>query len=226
MQQADRAHSATDALASPGNDREISTSRRTALVGLTIGAASAALLASSRAGAEQSASVSAPMRAALEAEKRAERQSETYHDQVYVPARRRLDDSERAIPHVVYDINKMHGVYAVWSTASAGDVTHCKRVVSNEAYCDDRKRPAREFLAIVEKREEKLASLRATSGFDEIYERSDRLADRAYRAAVAVIELPSQSLQDLCAKVELAERRFDTDGWVWEAVVADIRRLA
>lgn len=233
MQQAKCAHSGADTGTSSGNDEISSVPSRRALLGFA-GIGAIALAAPIAAAAPPVASISPAMRAAVDAYVAAAARSDAFDTTVYEPKWKAYRRQAEAVPHTVVDINRMAGVIATWTTADPGHVDHCRRLVAihRQQLIDDGRSPdlargtAHDLVAAADAREAVLSRLRAETGVDVASDRSDELGEEAYQAACAVINLPASSAADMMAKIEHIEARgFETDGWVWEAFVDDVRRL-
>ena len=227
MQQAECAHSASEALASSGNINEISATTRRGLIGLIASAGAATISFPEVAGASIIPGLSGEMRAAIAAEMTAERRSDHYHATVYEPRHVEFQAASASVPHTVVDINGIPGVLATWSTAVPSEVAHCRRIAEREKARGILRSPALRLAAAADERDQALADLQERIGLAAAVDRGDELGDAAYQAICTVIDLPARSIFDLRAKLDRAEHHgLGAEEWVCEAIALDIRHLA
>ena len=179
-------------------------------------------------------------------------QSDRFFKEVEEPVGRALDaalaayPAEARPPHEVSNTTFVNtsGEVVRLSTEGVGTAAVALRVIHDPSWADygdeDWRQAFREIGAAHERRnkiiveqdarhEEFKQETRIRFRIREIATRSDQLFDRKYAMWLAVIATPAASVQDIVTKLDFLQRTAEEDqidAHVFEAISADIRRLA
>lgn len=169
-----------------------------------------------------------PWQTALAAFRQAHNDYASFNRVVVDPASAALEQAWAKVPHRVFEYENGARVTLSLTTDRNADVALAKDVIRSFPHSDTSfSRACRDLIEADKARTAEWTRLCDVTGADAAEERDEQLYDVRHKAKLAAITAPARSLAELSDKIAfIGEQQMQGDTDSWDAIAADVRRLA